>query len=86
MGWSIVGELGWLVTACTVAVQLAAAAIASSTTLGMAVRARKPGQRFGATAASRTGNASTTSGCTATAAPASQADRPGFASARATMA
>ena len=73
-------------TACTVAVQLAAAAMASNTTLGAAVRARKPGPRFAATAASTTGNASMTSGCTATAAPASQAARFVFESARAKMA
>ncbi len=58
----MVGELGWLVTAWTVADQLAAAAAPRSTAEGMAARTTKPGRRRGSTAAARTGNASRTSG------------------------
>jgi hypothetical protein len=58
----MVGALGWLVTAWTVAVQFAAAARVSSSTEGVAARATKPGSRLGSMATSRMGNASSTSG------------------------
>ena len=68
------GELGWLVTAWMVAVQFAAAAAASSTRRG-----GRPGEIAGQPPRLDDGgeerNASSTSGCTATAAPASHADR-----------
>ena len=75
VGWSTIGEFGWLVTALTVAAQFAAAAAASSTVAGAAARARKPASRRGSMRTSTNGSASSTSGCTATAAPISQADR-----------
>ena len=76
----MLGALGWLVTAWMVAVQFAAAAAAKVTIGGVAARVTKPGSRRGSTASTRTGNASSTSGCTATAAPASQAARLGRSS------
>ena len=72
VGWLITGELGWLVTAAYVACQLATAAAPSSTIDGAADRTRNSGIRRHGSTASSTGSASSTSGCTQTAAPASQ--------------
>jgi hypothetical protein len=76
VGWSIAGQLGWLVTAVKVASQFAAAAAASSTAAGAAARARNPASRRGSRTTRTTGSAMRTSGWTASAAPMSQADRP----------
>ncbi len=75
VGWSTAGQLGCLVTAVRVACQFAAPAAASSSAPGAAARARKPGQRCGPIVTTRMGTASSTSGCTATAAPVSHPAR-----------
>src|SRR5215472_10842808 len=72
VGWLITGEFGWLVTDTYVACQLATAAAPSSTIEGRADRTRNGGIRRHGSTASSTGSASSTSGCTQTAAPASQ--------------
>src|ERR1700683_4022847 len=69
VGGSTWGQLGCLVTAVIVGFQFAAAAAPSSTTLGAAALARKPTSRLGSSTAASSGTASSTSRCTATAAP-----------------